>query len=370
MRKISIAMMLIILGSLLVFGCVTPPQPEKSTGITNVTENTTTPPPVNKTETKPPAYLPLHLQYRFPTNIDQNGKESEILTMDYYWDRISDCSGKKALVGVAHAGFENEPSRSVWYKTTVYLDDGSSGLSKELGEGDLLFDGAKAQSQQINIPLMMSEWFVDGGKNFNSDPVWNESTPTIMKNISIFNNLGDVSIVKKGSKTVNNNQCTTFTVGTKGNNGPGSSVEICVIPQSSDMPLPFVASFGFSEGNGPHYTLTTIDHEKASVQYFPECISVVKCIVVTQPSSDEYQACNAKNGSIEPTNDDKNCVLNYACKTNTQKAIEDFKSSSAPSCPQPNQALIDKYSDCRWTKNHNWDFARDQKGCITDVICK
>ncbi len=314
-----------------------------------------------------PAYIPLNLQYRFPTSIDQNGTEREVLLMDYYWDRTKDCNGKKAVTGIAKAAREGQDEQHVpWFKTTIYLDDGSFGMSKELGEGDLLFDGAIAQAPDLDLPFMLEGWFASSGRNFRGDAVWNETSPTILKNVNLFNSLVNLSIVKGADKVVGGFPCTEFSVGIQGGmNGPGGLTKFCIL-KNDTVPVPIVVSM-YMEGGGPRYDLKKLGREAPPVQYFPECMAVISCTPPTQPGEAETNACNARNGSFDQSRDANNCISSYVCRTNRERAVEDLSSGN---CGQPGEGLIQKYMHCRWEQNGNWDLVRDQRGCATDVICR
>lgn len=367
--------LLVLLLSVILFsGCVGPgPEPEKPGTGDGLETNKTT----NKTQVAEPpkasVYLPLHLKYRFPINVDDNGVEKEVLDVDYYFDQQKDCAGKNALTGIMYAAKEGAGDQfSAWYKTTLYLDDGTSAISGELNQGELMFDDTKSKMQEFVLPLLMNEWFATGGKNFGTDAVWSSTTPTIVKNVNVFGSLGDISVVKGEEKTINSFKCTEFLVAAKVQGGFSGITKVCVMKPDKNIPQPFVVSMKIeSEGwsGGPRYELKEMDNAKPPVQYFPECMEPVKCVVLPSPTNNEYNACNAKNGSMEQVRDDKNCIIQYICKTKTEMAIGDLLGGNMQ-CPQPSEELIKKYSYCRWEKGGPWDVQRDQNSCPVSVVCE
>lgn len=309
------------------------------------------------------AITPLHLEYSIknfgPT---QNG------TISYYFESTKQCNGRSAYLGLMKIGGMGNDFQTQYAKVTAYADNGQLAISQWKGENDLAFDDAKPTYNDLNIPLVMNEIFAYAGKNFNAPENWTGTEPILLKDVVTGRSKGNYSIVRQDENTSGVVPCTNFKIFAKASNMDGT-VNVCVAKKIGEIKLPFVVSLSMP-GQGPSWELKSFSSERSGVAMIPQCLDMVSCAYVAEPQQAERSQCDNQKGRIASDFDDKGCILKYKCMAESDDAREAIGRVQPPSCGV-NQAVLEKYLECRKNKMPNFDPSRyDNSGCLLDMNCR
>ncbi len=282
------------------------------------------------------------------------------------------CGGKKALNGFIQDFVGGDAQNFAVQKITVYEDDGTVAYSSMMDKNKLAFEDAKPQAVDFDFLLTLNALFAADGQNFDTSAVWNETTPTILKNVQIGGgNPEDISVTKTGENKQYAKPCVEFALIPKN----GGTISVCVAKLGGGLPQPFNVNFaiesGGNQGNGqagPKVTLKKTSVEKPSLPFYAQCLEPVKCVGIVSPTQQEQQACQAKNSEYAQIRDDKNCVTKYECKTVRDIVRGQIEGSQRPGCAVP-EAVLTEAVKCR--ENHqNWNGVQGDDGCIKQINCQ
>ncbi|NYZ77918.1 hypothetical protein H0N96_00770 [Candidatus Micrarchaeota archaeon] len=366
MKKLGAFVLLCsIVFSIALMGCTQQP-PAVATPSPVPTEVTPSPIP----SPTPASLTPLKLEYEFKQSGGPSQDSSASQTTLYFtlWlNEEKDCNGKNAFLGLIKASDKpNQPDdQSSWVKMVVYADDGVMAVSKNGNKNELAFDNAKSAALDFDFFLTLNSLFAAAGKNFNTDPVWNSTVPVILKNVVFSGNPVNFSVIKGDDSSEFALPCKKFSLISQEQGGGPSELSVCVAKPGGKLPLPFVVSMTIGENFD--VKLKSVSKEKASVPYYPQCLTPVTCQSVSRPSAADDQACRNRTGNFEQVRDVENCIVSYACKTERERVLDDLQRSQRSGCPQPSEALIQKAIDCSSKNNRQYHSGND--GCINDVTC-
>ncbi|MFH0834882.1 MAG: hypothetical protein V1881_00895 [Candidatus Micrarchaeota archaeon] len=296
-------MLLVLLASVLLFGCAgQPPAPEASP-----TPTPTAVPTFAASPSPTPSFTALKLEYEFTAEV--NGAPGKIVA-DYFFEDSRTCGGDKAWLGLLKSYAKGNEGTASWNKISATLNNGVGGYSQQLSRNELAFDTAHSYRNDFDIAFFMNFLFYAAGENFIGNTVWTKEEPTILKGVEVFGNApNDYSIVKKGAGN-GTIPCTEFEVLSKNS---GMDYVVCVTEPSKENPLSYVVYFNTAGGNGVDWELKSVSSEKSGVTRVLQCIPPVLCGYVPMPSGDDRQACEAGGKKMQATSDERGCVLHYDC---------------------------------------------------------
>ena len=321
----------------------------------------------SKTPLKKEPELPLKLVYELDMGM-MEGKEQEKTMLTYYFDKAEACNGMDAILGIAEWFSPGMEDRG-YAKFTVYLEDGSVGMSNWTSRNELAFDTAEPYNIDFEFAFMMNYIFNSAGKNFNESPAW-DGELTILKDVEMSGNQPqDIAINKKGDSSDFEVPCTVFELLVR-EGGPEGPIEVCVAGRESGILLPYLVSFG---GEGDQMNLKAVEAKKEAtdITYYPQCLEPVQCPEVDSPTDAERNACNAGGGDYHSMRDKSNCITEWGCYTQRDNAIKEISNWGPDACreEEPGEALIEAVLKC-WKEDKPVKYIQDEIGCVTEVLCK
>lgn len=355
--------------ALLFFGCMggqqTPSGNQTPPPVSNNSANQT--PAANVTVSPPkPSPFPMKITYEMAQGGMGGGPANQTINMIYWLETEKNCSARASVLGlfsVQGTGSGGQP----YAKAAVYLDNGEVVVSNWQQEADLSFDTAKPQATDIDFLLFMNYIFNSAGRNFMNDPIWNSTEPIILNDVNAFGSQSNISVAMLGESTSGVVPCKEFSVAVR---GASSSEQLiaCVAHINDTNPLPYVVYIKPKEqGNGPSWELKSVDKVKSDVTIYPQCLAPVVCPKVQAFTQDQWNTCNQQGGSVQSTRDSNNCIINYTCMSQRERAQAQIINNQGPNCPVAPQ-MVDALANC-WQQHKNADFSRDNTGCITAVRC-
>ena len=357
--------LVVLILALLIFGCAGgggQQQPPSS--------NQTLPPPVIPPPPKPSPF-PMKLTYVMQEE-RWNGERrwNQSIEIVYWLEDEKKCNGRDSVLGILAmrelgGGNTGQPLA----KITVYLDKGELTVSNWQQESDLSFDTAKPQASEMDFMLFMNYIFNGADKNFMNNPVWNSTEPVILKEVTAFGSISNISVVKVGESASGVVPCTEFSVAVKGSTGYSEQLKACVAHITDSNPLPYIVYVKPKEGeSGANWKLNSVDKVKSDIAKYPQCLSPIVCPKVKSPTQQEWNTCNQQGGSIEQVRDNDNCIVEYKCMSMREVAERDLKNMQGPDCVV-SQEVINALVACREQNKQNIDFERGNQGCITGIVC-
>jgi len=302
---------------------------------------------------------------------DAEGRSwNQTIEITYWLEDEKKCNSRDAILGImTMKEVGSEGMGQPYAKLTLYLDKGELAVSNWQQESDLSFDTAKPQAVEMDFILLMNYIFNGAGKNFMSDAIWNSTDPVILKEVTAFGSISNVSITKIGESTSGVVPCIEFSVAVRGSSGSSEQLKVCVAEITDTNPLPYVVYVKPKEGQmGPNWELKSVEKAKSNIAKYPQCLSPVTCPAFVPATQQDMYACNQQGGSLETVRDTNNCIIEYKCMSMREIAERDLKNMQGPEC-QVSSALVDELLACREQNKFNVDFERGQTGCITAVLC-
>lgn len=326
----------------------------------------TTRPDLKTVETvvKQETIAPLQLQY-----VLKNFGPGKSITISYFFEKKQQCYGRDAYLGMAKLESIDQKPANQYAKLAAFSDNGELGMSNWGSEENMAFDNSASYYDDMNIPLLVSELFVNAGKNFNSPEYWQSQTPIILKDVVTGRSKGDYSIVNLGDDNSAVVPCTKFKIIAKTTNMDGY-FNVCVANKINDINLPFVVYLNFQNEQGPSWQLQDIRAQKSGIAWTPQCLEAPKCAYAPELSTAEQSQCRQQNGQVQPEMDQNGCILKYKCMSETDQATEAITRTQNPAC-SVSQKVLDKYVVCRKNNQPNFDPIKfDNNGCLLDIACR
>jgi hypothetical protein len=319
-----------------------------------------TPETVAKQET----IAPLQLQY-----VLKNFGPGKSITISYFFEKKQQCNNRDAYLGIAKLESIDQKSANQYAKLTAFVNNGELGISNWSNEENMAFDNSTPYYDDMNIPLLVSELFINAGKNFNSSEYWQSQAPIILKDVATGRSKGDYSIINQGDDSSAIIPCTKFKIIAKTTSMDGY-FNVCVTKKIKDVNLPFVVYMNFQNEDGPSWRLTNIGSQKSGIAWTPQCLEAPKCAYAPELSTAEQNQCQQQKGQVQPDMDKNGCIMKYECVSETDLATEAIARTQNPSC-SVNQKLLDKYMACRKNNQPNYDPVKyDNNGCLQDITCR
>lgn len=243
-------------------------------------------------------------------------EESELFIAEYYFEKEMDCFGRKAYVGL-NRFTSSDPleEQESWRKITLYLDNYTMGVSGHIEKNSLVFDDAKEVKEDMNFVSLLNEFFLEAGQQMPE--TWTQGDIILLKNVRLgdSNNIFNISVVYTGKDNSAAIPCDIIETSLKqGDSGGALTLTLCntILKDYDNFPV-VVYLRPDHEHNIPSWEITDFEQKSSGVSYYSQCIPVVKCPIIANPTPEEENDCYAQGKTIIYNHDDKGCYTGFEC---------------------------------------------------------
>jgi len=243
-------------------------------------------------------------------------EESGLFIGEYYFEKEMDCFGRKAYVGL-NRFTSSDPleEQEYWRKITLYLDNYTMGVSDMIEKNSLVFDDAKEVKEDMNFVSLLNELFIEAGQQMPE--TWTQDDIILLKNVRLGDSgdIFNISVVYTGKDNSAVIPCDIIETTLKqGDSGGAVTLTMCnaILKDYDNFPV-VVYLRSDPEHNIPSWEIIDFEQKSSGVSYYPQCMPVVKCPIVANPTPEEENDCYAQGRTIIYKHDDKGCYTGFEC---------------------------------------------------------
>ncbi len=244
-------------------------------------------------------------------------EESELFIGEYYFEKEMDCFGRKAYVGLnKFTVSDSSEEQEFWRKITLYLDNYTMGVSNMIEKNSLVFDDAKEVKEDMNFVSLLNELFLEAGQQMPE--TWTQGEIILLKNVRLLgdsSNIFNISVVYTGKDNSAVIPCDIIETTLKqGDSGGALTLTMCnaILKDYDNFPV-IVYLRPDHEHNIPSWEITDFEQKSSGVSYYSQCMPVVNCPIIANPTYEEENDCYAQGKTIIYKHDDKGCYTGFEC---------------------------------------------------------